>query len=54
MDSKVEKIFEVEILIRILGTNLLPIFCKIIRRSEVIVKSIGNPDDHFSGETLKH
>ena len=50
MDSKVEKIFEVEMLIRILGTNLLRIFCKIIRSSKVIVKGIGNPGVNFYGE----
>ena len=48
MDSKVKKMFEVEILI--LGTNLLQIFCKIIRSSKVIVKSIGNPGVNFYGE----
>ena len=41
------KIFEGEMLIRTLSTTLLQIFCKIILNSEVIVKSIIDPDDNF-------
>ena len=36
-----------KIFIRTLTTTLLQIFCKIILNSEVIVKSILNPDDNF-------
>ena len=45
--SKVQKIFEGEILIRILPTTLLQIFCKIILYSKVINKSMVHPDDNF-------
>ena len=41
------KIFEGEMLIRILGTTLIQIFCNSILYSQVIVKSTLDPDDHF-------
>ena len=44
----VGKIFEGGMLIRILPTTPLQIFCKIILNSQVIVKSIIGPDDNFS------
>ena len=49
---KIGKIFEGEMLIRILPTTLLQIFCKIILISQAIVKSIENPDDNFLEEFL--
>ena len=39
------KIFDGEMLSRILATSLLQIFCKLIRTFKVIVKSGIDPDD---------
>ena len=39
--------FEGEMLTKTLPTTLLQIFCKIIPKSKVIVKSITDPDDNF-------
>ena len=45
--SIIAKIFEGELLNRILQTTLLQIFCKIIFNSQVIVKSNFDADDNF-------
>ena len=45
--SKVQKICEGEMLIRILPTTLLQIFCKIILYSKVINKNMVHPDNNF-------
>ena len=39
--------FEGEMLVRILPTTLLQLFCKIILNFQVIVKSILNPDNNL-------
>ena len=41
-----KKIFEEQTLLNSLPTTLLQIFCKIIHKSEVIGKSIMDPDDN--------
>ena len=43
--SKIGKIFEGGMLLRIIPTTLLQIFCKSIDISKVITKSIVRPDD---------
>ena len=45
--SKVEKIFEGEMLFRTSQTTLLQMFYKIFLNSKVIIKSIIDPDDNF-------
>ena len=47
--SKMEKIFEGEMLDRTLPTTLFRIFCKIMLNFQVIIKSIEDPDEDFKG-----
>ena len=50
--SKVQKIFDGEMVIRTKPTNLLQIFCKIILNFKVTVKSIIDPDDNVKRSPL--
>ena len=45
--SKIRKMFNREMLIRTLPTTLLETFCLCILKSEVIDKSIIDPDDNI-------
>ena len=46
-ESRVRKIFEGEMLTRTLSSTLLHIFCKIVRNSQVTVKSIIDVEDNL-------
>ena len=48
--TELEKYFEGEILIRTLATTPLQIFFKIILDTEVIIKSMIDPDDNFASK----
>ena len=47
------KIFDGEILIKILPTTLLQVFCEIMSTAKLIFKSIKDPDDICHGEIIQ-